>query len=151
MIESVGVRAVVQELNEKVIKYLNGELDRKDLKISDQELINIIEKFRSLGLVTTNSYSGNSKYSRNISFFEWMDTSDNVDPNIYQEKLQKAKVAVFGVGGIGSAMAEYLVRAGVKNIKLVDFDTVEESNLTRQTAYVESDIIKLRYRRVQIT
>ena len=41
------------ELNEKVIKYLNGELDRKDLKISDQELINIIEKFRSLGLITT--------------------------------------------------------------------------------------------------
>lgn len=142
VIESVGVRAVVQELNEKVIKYLNGELDRKDLKISDQELINIIEKFRSLGLITTNSYSDNSKYSRNISFFEWMDTSDNVDPNIYKEKLQKAKVAVFGVGGIGSAMAEYLVRAGVKNIKLVDFDTVEESNLTRQTAYVESDINK---------
>lgn len=59
VIESVGVRAVVQELNEKVIKYLNGELDRKDLKISDQELINIIEKFRSLGLITTNSYSDN--------------------------------------------------------------------------------------------
>lgn len=125
-----------------IIKYLNGEIPRKDLKVSDQKLSDCIDKFKSLGLITTNSYSDKPKYSRNISFFEWMDTSDNIDPNKYQEKLQRSKVAVFGVGGIGSAVAEYLVRAGVKNIKLIDFDIVEESNLTRQTAYVEDDINK---------
>ena len=68
--------------------------------------------------------------------------TDNIDPSIYQKRLFHSYVAVFGVGGIGSAVAECLVRAGVHKIKLIDFDTVEESNLTRQTAYIEKDVGK---------
>ena len=48
------------------------------------------------------------------------------------EKLQNAKVAVFGVGGVGSYVVEGLVRAGVGNFILVDDDKVCLTNLNRQ-------------------
>ena len=48
------------------------------------------------------------------------------------EKLQKAKVAIFGIGGVGSFVVEGLVRAGVGNFILVDDDKVCLTNLNRQ-------------------
>ena len=48
------------------------------------------------------------------------------------EKQQKSKVAVFGIGGVGSFVVEGLVRAGVGNFILVDNDEVSLTNLNRQ-------------------
>lgn len=48
------------------------------------------------------------------------------------EKLNKAKVAIFGIGGVGSYVVEGLARAGVGNFILVDNDTVSISNINRQ-------------------
>lgn len=48
------------------------------------------------------------------------------------EKLNKSKVAVFGIGGVGSYVVEGLVRAGIENFILVDNDQVSQSNLNRQ-------------------
>lgn len=48
------------------------------------------------------------------------------------KKLQKSKVAIFGLGGVGSFVAEGLVRAGVENFVLVDNDKVSITNLNRQ-------------------
>lgn len=48
------------------------------------------------------------------------------------EKLNKAKVAIFGIGGVGSFVVEGLSRAGVENFILVDNDTVSLTNLNRQ-------------------
>lgn len=48
------------------------------------------------------------------------------------QKLEKSSVAVFGVGGVGSFAAESLARSGVGNITLIDFDTVDISNINRQ-------------------
>lgn len=48
------------------------------------------------------------------------------------EKLNKSKVAVFGIGGVGSFVVEGLARAGVGNFILVDNDTIALSNLNRQ-------------------
>jgi len=48
------------------------------------------------------------------------------------EKLAKAKVAVFGVGGVGGYVVEALARSGVGNFVLVDNDTVALTNLNRQ-------------------
>ena len=48
------------------------------------------------------------------------------------EKLQKAKVAIFGIGGVGSFVVEGLVRAGVGNFILVDDDKICLTNLNRQ-------------------
>ena len=48
------------------------------------------------------------------------------------EKLHKSKVAIFGIGGVGSYVLEGLVRAGVENFVLVDDDKVCLTNLNRQ-------------------
>ncbi len=48
------------------------------------------------------------------------------------EKLKKAKVCILGLGGLGSNVAVLLARSGIGFLKLVDFDTVEASNLNRQ-------------------
>ena len=48
------------------------------------------------------------------------------------EKLQNAKVAVFGIGGVGSFVVEGLVRVGIENFVLVDKDIVDITNLNRQ-------------------
>ena len=48
------------------------------------------------------------------------------------EKLKNSKVAIFGIGGVGSFVTEGLVRAGVGNFVLVDDDKVCLTNLNRQ-------------------
>ena len=48
------------------------------------------------------------------------------------EKLSKAKVAIFGLGGVGSFVCEGLARSGIGNFILVDYDKVDESNINRQ-------------------
>lgn len=47
-------------------------------------------------------------------------------------KLENARVAVFGVGGVGGYVVEALVRSGIGAVDLIDSDTVCESNLNRQ-------------------
>ena len=48
------------------------------------------------------------------------------------EKLNKSKVAIFGIGGVGSYVVEGLARAGIGNFILVDNDVISESNINRQ-------------------
>ena len=48
------------------------------------------------------------------------------------KKLNDAKVAIFGIGGVGSFVCEGLARSGVGNFILIDFDKVDESNINRQ-------------------
>ena len=57
-----------------------------------------------------------------------------------QETLKNASVLLVGAGGLGSPAATYLAAAGVGRIGLVDFDTVEASNLQRQILYGNSDV-----------
>lgn len=55
-------------------------------------------------------------------------------------KLEQAQVLILGVGGVGSHLAEHLVRIGVRKFVLVDFDKVERSNLNRQILYTSADL-----------
>ena len=48
------------------------------------------------------------------------------------EKLQKSKVAIFGIGGVGSYVVEGLARAGIGSFVLIDNDTICETNINRQ-------------------
>lgn len=58
------------------------------------------------------------------------------------EKLKNSKVAVFGIGGVGSFVVEGLARAGVGHIVIVDYDKVDESNINRQIEALHSTIGK---------
>jgi len=57
-----------------------------------------------------------------------------------QERLKKAKVFIAGAGGLGCPIALYLAVAGVGEIRLVDRDTVEQTNLNRQVLHWEKDL-----------
>ena len=57
-----------------------------------------------------------------------------------QQKLKAAKVLVVGAGGLGAPLLSYLVAAGVGTVGLVDFDTVDRSNLQRQVLFTEDDV-----------
>jgi adenylyltransferase/sulfurtransferase len=52
-----------------------------------------------------------------------------------QQQLKNAHVVIMGVGGLGSPAAMYLAAAGVGSLTLVDFDTVDSSNLQRQIVH----------------
>jgi len=57
-----------------------------------------------------------------------------------QEKLKQAKVFIAGAGGLGSPVAIYLAVAGVGQIRIVDRDVVELSNLNRQILHWDKDV-----------
>jgi len=57
-----------------------------------------------------------------------------------QKKLKAAKVLIIGTGGLGAPLALYLAAAGIGTIGLVDFDSVDESNLQRQIIHSTRDI-----------
>ena len=58
------------------------------------------------------------------------------------EKLKNAKVAVFGLGGVGGYVAEALARSGVGALTLVDHDTISLSNINRQILATEDTVGK---------
>jgi len=73
----------------------------------------------------------NNRYSRQILFPEIGRAG--------QEKLIASRVLIVGCGALGASHAEMLSRAGVGNLRIVDRDFVEFTNLQRQTLYSESD------------
>ena len=58
------------------------------------------------------------------------------------EKLKEAKVAVYGIGGVGSYTAEGLARAGVGHLVLIDWDDVDITNINRQIMATHSTVGK---------
>ena len=60
------------------------------------------------------------------------------------ELLQNSKIMLFGLGGVGSFVAEALIRSGVGEIDIYDNDTVDITNINRQLIALESTIGKLK-------
>ena len=61
-----------------------------------------------------------------------------------QRKIVQSKVLVVGMGGLGCPVAEFLTRAGVGSIGIVDYDNVDLSNIHRQSLYDTNDIKNLK-------
>ena len=57
-----------------------------------------------------------------------------------QKKLSNSSILIIGVGGLGSAASLYLTVSGIRELTLVDFDSVDESNLSRQILFQQEDI-----------
>jgi molybdopterin-synthase adenylyltransferase len=72
-----------------------------------------------------------SRYSRQLLFAPLGEEG--------QRKLMASRVAIVGMGALGTVLANHMVRAGVGYVRLIDRDFVEESNLQRQMLYEEAD------------
>ena len=71
---------------------------------------------------------------------KWSDRTEKLIGSDALEILKKSKVAVFGLGGVGSFTAEALVRAGVGSISIIDHDTVNITNINRQLIALNSTV-----------
>ena len=61
-----------------------------------------------------------------------------------QKKINKARVLIIGVGGLGCPLLSYLASSGVNNIGIVDNDKIELGNLNRQILFNTSDLGKFK-------
>ena len=73
----------------------------------------------------------NNRYSRQMLFPAIGETG--------QKKIQSSTAVIVGCGALGTVIANNLCRAGVKRLRIVDRDFVEESNLQRQSLFTEKD------------
>ena len=100
--------------NDESIIIVNGFQIPKDIELNDGDEVVIIKK----GVMPDKD--------------EWESMlSARHTPGVYN-KLKKGKIAIAGLGGLGSNIALMLARCGVGKLFLVDFDIVEPSNLNRQ-------------------
>lgn len=100
------------------IVILNGFQIDKDCNIAEGDVLSIIPK----GSMPKKEELERMMMSRHT-------------PNVHN-KIKKGKVAIAGLGGLGSNIAVLLARIGVGKLLLLDFDIVEPSNLNRQSYYI---------------
>ena len=82
----------------------------------------------------------NSKLNKNqIERFSRQIILKNIGP-LGQKKIMQSKVLIIGMGGLGCPVAEFLTRAGIGLLGIVDYDFVDLSNIHRQSLYDSSDI-----------
>jgi len=86
------------------------------------------------------------RFDRQLRYFSDVGTG-GITPSECQERLREAKVAVLGVGGLGGWSALALACTGVGEMRLIDGDRVEVSNLNRQVLYSEADVGELKVER----
>ena len=71
---------------------------------------------------------------------EWTERAELLFKKEGLEKLKKANILIVGVGGVGSFAAEFIARAGIGNITIVDGDVVDITNINRQLPALHSTV-----------
>jgi thiF family protein len=71
---------------------------------------------------------------------EWYERTRMLLGNESTKLLEKSKVIIFGVGGVGSFVCEAIARSGIGNITIVDNDTVSKTNINRQLIALNSTV-----------
>src|SRR5207244_1219872 len=115
--------------------YINSQeihsLQGKNTPVSDGDEMAVIPAIAGGQVLTPDQVN---RYSRHIIM-------PQVGPS-GQRKIMESSVLIIGAGGLGSPIAVYLALAGVGRIGIVDFDTVDISNLQRQILHQNDDIGK---------
>ncbi len=134
----------------RLIFALDGTRSREDLvdEFGEQAVDDVLDQLGMLGVVEDASDDDLiddeviARFDRQLRYFS--DVSPGPTPSQCQGKLESAKVAVLGVGGLGGWSALALSCCGIGEMLLVDFDRVELTNLNRQVLYGEADIDRLK-------
>jgi molybdopterin/thiamine biosynthesis adenylyltransferase len=114
------------------------EVDYEELDSDEREFFAFLKKEHII--VKVKKYASD-RFLKNQYYFE--DLLESVDlENDIQEKINNKRIALIGLGGIGTVVIQNLVEMGVGHLILIDGDEVEVSNLNRQVYYTVQDIGK---------
>ncbi|TLM80936.1 ThiF family adenylyltransferase [Pseudarthrobacter sp. NamE5] len=94
-------------------------------------------------LTSLDAYSY-TKWDRQIRNFASLPEVDDRKAVEFQQKLEQSHIAIVGVGGVGSYVSLGMAMMGVGHLSLVDFDSIELSNTSRQVLYTEESIGELK-------
>lgn len=126
---------------------LDGTLSLSELesRFGSQEAGDTVSQLQELGLVEDAADDDRIppaelvRFDRQLRYFSDVGSRD-LPPSLCQQRLRDAEVAVLGVGGLGGRAAWELACCGIGEMRLLDSDRVEASNLNRQILYMEEDI-----------
>ncbi|MNM49385.1 Molybdopterin-synthase adenylyltransferase [compost metagenome] len=132
---SVSVEALITQVADRF-----PAVSQDDIRAVVQDLIRyrLVESPDAFEITSLSDHD-RMRFSRNIDFFGSM-SAVTENKFMSQEKLRAAKVCVLGCGGLGTHILFDLVALGVHQLTILDFDTIELSNLNRQILYKETDI-----------
>lgn len=130
----------------RLLAALDGTRTEAELieEFGAKEVGDLLAQFEELGVVEDavddDRISGAvmERFDRQLRYFS--DITDGPTASQCQGALEKARIAVLGVGGLGGWSALNLACCGVGEMLLLDFDRVELNNLNRQVLYSEADI-----------
>ena len=109
--------------------------------VFDKKRIETISKYETSGNILSELPTVNDKQlDEEIS--PYFDRQVRLIGEKYQKKLQEMTISIIGAGGTGSAVAIQLARMGVGKLRLIDFDSIEESNVSRVYGSKPSDVGK---------
>jgi molybdopterin-synthase adenylyltransferase len=134
----------------RLLAALDGTRTREELidEFGAEEVGDLLAQFEELGVVEDAADDDLipekvvERFDRQLRYFS--DISAGPTASKCQKKLENARIAVLGVGGLGGWSALNLACCGVGEMLLVDFDRVELSNLNRQVLYSEADVGRLK-------
>lgn len=138
------------EEGRRLLDALDGQRTRRELdeEFGEEEVGDLLAQLEELGVVEDAADDDLiaadvvARFDRQLRYFS--DISAGPTPSQCQARLEGARVAVLGVGGLGGWSALNLSCCGIGEMLLVDFDRVELSNLNRQVLYTEADIGRLK-------
>jgi bacteriocin biosynthesis cyclodehydratase domain-containing protein len=134
------------EEGRRLLAALDGTSTREELieEFGEEEVGDLLAQLEELGVVEDASDDDLiadhvvARFDRQLRYFS--DISTGPPASQFQDRLEKSRIAVLGVGGLGGWSALNLACVGVGEMLLLDFDRVELSNLNRQVLFSESDI-----------
>lgn len=119
--------------NSNFIKKLKlGTLTSTDIN----ENLTFFNFLQSKNLIIQNFNYPTSNYINNLYYYEGY--CDN--PLLLDTSFQNYSIGVIGCGGIGSVILDQIIALNIKNLKIIDFDTVQSNNLNRQFIFTENNI-----------
>lgn len=166
--DSFGTAVEIDDTNKSIrtlIKLLDGtktineiyeEIIKSYPKIQLAEVIEAIDELNDLGFLINNSleitselsHEQRERYKANLNYYSLF-CDVHTSPSAIQKKLNETQVTIIGMGGFGNHILVNLAGMGIHNIRFIDFDTVELSNLNRQFLFHENCIGKLKIHEAQ--
>jgi bacteriocin biosynthesis cyclodehydratase domain-containing protein len=134
------------EEGRRLLSALDGTRTRAELieEFGQDEVGDLLAQLEELGVVEDGADDDLiaaevvARFDRQLRYFS--DISTGPTASECQRRLESARIAVLGVGGLGGWSALNLACIGVGEMLLLDFDRVEVSNLNRQVLYTEADV-----------